>query len=154
MADLIVVLPLYLANASMLYVWRKKLFGKIQERLDIPISEKFLGKRRTVFGAMWIMLVTLAGYLAIGKGPLVLPGLFMLAAIYLNCFAKRQLGMKEGSSPFPPFDQLDFFAGGVFGLCLGGIYISDLLLLSVLTFFLHLGGNMLAYKLGLKDVWW
>ena len=155
--DLLLCLPLYFSNATLLILWRLKIFGRLpvfgSEIFKKPFSEKLFGKVRNLQGLAYVALATAAGYwLTIGQA-LILPGIFMYAGMLSNSFVKRRLGLKWGA-PFPPFDQLDFLAGGLFGLYLIGYQIDSLLFIVLLTFFLHLSSNMIAYKLGLKDVWW
>jgi len=155
--DLMLCVPLYFSNASLLVLWRLGIFGRLpvfkSRLMSRPISEELFGKVRTLQGVLYVTLATAAGYLILLGRPLLLPGLLMAACMLANSFTKRRLGLKWGA-PFPPFDQLDFLAGGLAGLYLSGIQVGSLLLIVPFTFFLHLGGNMIAYKLGLKDVWW
>jgi len=101
-----------------------------------------------------VMLATaLVGYFALFGQLLLLPAVGMLAGTHLSSFFKRRVWLKEGSSA-PVLDQLDFFVGGVIGLALSGFYLADLPAMAILTFAVHLASNMIAYKTGLKDVWW
>jgi len=150
-------LPLYFANATLLILWRLKVFEKLpifgSAIFRKPFSEKLFGKVKNLQGFAYVVLATAAGYWLVAGEPLLLPGIFMYLCMLGNSFVKRRLGLAWGS-PFPPFDQLDFLVGGLFGLYLNGYQIDNLLIILPLTFFLHLSSNMLAYKLGLKDVWW
>lgn len=150
--DLVLLLPLYLANAALLPVMRRRLLGNLHG-IDAPVCERAFGKSRTWLGLAFILVsVTLCYALLLGR-VCVLPALGMIAGVHAASLLKRCLGMKD-SSPFPPVDQLDFFVGGVFGLALCGVYLSEPLVMAVITFFIHLFSNMIAYKAGLKDVWW
>jgi len=150
--DLALALPLYFANASLLFVMRRGLLGKLH-RMDRPVCEGLFGKNRTWMGAGLIVLVSASGYFLLGKGFLVLPALGMIAGVHISSMLKRGMMMKE-SLPLPPIDQLDFFIGGAAGLALCGLYFSDLPMMMVLTFFIHLISNVIAHLAGLKDVWW
>lgn len=155
--DILFCLPLYLANAVLLILWRLKIF----DRLPIfgsaifrkPFSERLFGKVRNLQGLAFVTLSTAAGYLLVAGEFLILPGMFMYLGMLANSFVKRRLGLAWGA-PFPPFDQLDFLAGGLLGLYLSGYQVGSLLFILPLTFILHLVSNMIAYRLGLKDVWW
>ena len=80
-------------------------------------------------------------------------------------FFKRRFKIKEGKA-WVPFDQLDFIFGGfifalLFELITGGfsgellyVYLILLFVAILVVPFLHLGVNFLAYKMGLKKVWW
>lgn len=85
----------------------------------------------------------------------VLSGAGALLGDLLKSFVKRRLKIKDGGV-LPFFDQLDFILGATFFLVLGGFEISweAFWLTIIFTPILHLGVNILAYKLGLKKVWW
>jgi len=155
--SLVLCLPLYIANAGILFFWRLGLFDRIpllkNEFFRRPLSKPLFGIHRNLQGALFIVAVSSVGYLLLLGKLIILPGVLMFVAILANSYLKRRLGMKDGS-PFPPLDQLDFLAGGIAGLYLSGYYIDNVALVAAATFFLHLGANMLAYRLGLKDVWW
>ncbi len=76
----------------------------------------------------------------------------------LGSFIKRRLGLMRGR-PAPPLDQLGFL---VFSLIITWTIMgpqswanfSTVIFLLLLTFFLHIGTNMAAYLLGLKDRWY
>ena len=73
-------------------------------------------------------------------------------------FVKRRIGFQRGKS-FPVLDQLGFL---VFALlfasvhpAFGSLYTTDVILTGILiTPVLHVATNVIAYKLGLKDVPW
>ncbi len=69
-------------------------------------------------------------------------------------FIKRRLNINPGGS-FPIIDQLGFL---VFALGLTAIFyevpLKYVFILLPLTLGAHLGANILAYKAGIKDVWW
>lgn len=155
--DLLLCLPLYFANAILLVLWRLRIFDRLpvfgSGMFRRPFSEKLFGKVRNPQGLCFVALATAAGYWLVVGEALFLPGIFMYLGMLANSFVKRRLGLKWGAA-FPPFDQLDFLAGGLFGLYLAGYQVGSLPFIVPLTFFLHLFSNMVAYKLGLKDVWW
>lgn len=72
----------------------------------------------------------------------------------LKSFFKRQFNKKPGA-PWPPFDQIDFI---VIGLILSSfVYFPGwniILIILIITPVLHVGVNMISYKLGMKDVPW
>jgi len=71
-----------------------------------------------------------------------------------NSFLKRRLGYPIGKS-LPFIDQLDFIVGAIFAYYLAfGFFPDNSILIIILTLFLHPLSNMVAYKLGLKEVWW
>lgn len=71
----------------------------------------------------------------------------------IGSFLKRRLGIERGR-PAPILDQLDFVIGAILvARLLGFIYDSrTILIILVITPFLHVGANALGYLLGLKDV--
>ncbi|MDP3065593.1 MAG: CDP-archaeol synthase, partial [Methanobacteriaceae archaeon] len=67
---------------------------------------------------------------------------------------KRRLKVERGR-PAPLLDQLDFVIGAlVFASLLITIPFNLIILIIIITIFLHLGANMIAYLLGMKDVWY
>ncbi|WP_457549250.1 CDP-2,3-bis-(O-geranylgeranyl)-sn-glycerol synthase [Archaeoglobus sp.] len=76
----------------------------------------------------------------------------------VGSFVKRRFGVERGKS-FPILDQLTFLITAY--LLASGcnafykLFTWDVILVGiVVTPILHLAINVLAYKLGLKDVWW
>ncbi|MEA4957369.1 hypothetical protein SDC9_34124 [bioreactor metagenome] len=69
-------------------------------------------------------------------------------------FIKRRIGIGRGK-PAPILDQLDFIAGA---LILASLYttisIETVIIIAVLTLIIHLISNMIAYLIGMKDVWY
>jgi CDP-2,3-bis-(O-geranylgeranyl)-sn-glycerol synthase len=172
-------LPIYVANgcASL-----SRSIPKLRE-WDTPVDlgltlkgERLLGKGKTfrgfVFGTLYSLLVGLAQYyitkqvnfnylvlfndISLSTSLLLalLQGFGGLVGDTVKSFFKRRIGIKSGR-PWPPFDQLDFLIGGVaFGAL---IYIPEwkvLLVLFIITPLAHFLTNVMAYVLGLKDVWW
>ncbi|MDL2246643.1 CDP-2,3-bis-(O-geranylgeranyl)-sn-glycerol synthase [Methanobrevibacter sp. OttesenSCG-928-K11] len=72
----------------------------------------------------------------------------------LGSFIKRRLNIGRGE-PAIFLDQLDFVFGAL--LLTSIVFTFDLyfiLLTAILTFILHASTNMIAYLLGIKDVWY
>lgn len=83
-----------------------------------------------------------------------LAGFGALFGDLLKSFIKRRLGIDSGR-PFFPFDQWDLVVGSYVLLIVYVPIPADyLLILLIITPFLHLAANMIAYQLGLKEVWW
>ena len=78
-----------------------------------------------------------------------------LAGDIAAAFAKRRLGLPRGA-PAPLLDQLDFYAGALVALRLAGAVAEPLTatLLAPVVVLLHRTTNMVAYRLGLKNVPW
>lgn len=66
-------------------------------------------------------------------------------------FIKRRFGFKRGR-PLPVLDQLDFVIGA---LLLASVFVIPeleiIIILLVITPFIHLGTNLIGYKLGVKS---
>ena len=72
----------------------------------------------------------------------------------VGSFTKRRMGLQSGE-PAPIMDQLDFVAGAlILSLLVVKISWEFFIIIAVLTLILHLGSNMIAYLLGIKDVWY
>ncbi len=72
----------------------------------------------------------------------------------VGSFIKRRLNFERGK-PVPLLDQLDFV---VFALLFVSLLINlswqMIILILFVSIFLHLGANMFAYAIGIKDVWY
>ncbi len=72
----------------------------------------------------------------------------------VGSFIKRRIGLQSGE-PAPIMDQLDFVVGAlVLSLLVVNISWEFFFIIAILTLILHLGSNMIAYLLGIKDVWY
>ncbi|WP_248517540.1 CDP-2,3-bis-(O-geranylgeranyl)-sn-glycerol synthase [Salinarchaeum laminariae] len=130
--------------------------------------------RGTAFGigaglALALLLDAVAGDVGSALG-VELPGVPIAAAIALPAgamagdvgasFLKRRTGRERGAA-FPGVDQLDFVIGalGLTALVAWDWFVDVftpgvLLAVAVLTPALHVGTNVIAYQLGLKDEPW
>ena len=90
-------------------------------------------------------------------GGLVLGFLMAFGALLgdlVGSFIKRRIGLQSGE-PAPIMDQLDFVVGAlILSLLVVKISWEFFIIVAVLTLILHLGSNMIAYLLGIKDVWY
>jgi CDP-2,3-bis-(O-geranylgeranyl)-sn-glycerol synthase len=69
-------------------------------------------------------------------------------------FIKRRLNIQRGK-PAIFLDQLDFVIGAlVLGSIVFVIPLNLIIIIIILTFFLHILTNIIAYLLGIKDVWY
>lgn len=69
-------------------------------------------------------------------------------------FIKRRFNVERGK-PVPLMDQLDFVVGAlVFASLIVVIPLNLIIVIIVITLFLHLGANIIAYLLGMKNVWY
>ncbi|MDD6285125.1 CDP-2,3-bis-(O-geranylgeranyl)-sn-glycerol synthase [uncultured Methanosphaera sp.] len=106
------------------------------------------------FNISAIQITMVSGY--IPKGLLIglLLGFGALIGDAIGSFIKRRLNFERGK-PVPLLDQLDFVVVAL-------IFISPfiqltwqmILIILVVSVFLHLGANIFAYLIHLKDVWY
>ena len=101
-----------------------------------------------------------AGIANCGAGTYVLAGLLLgcgaMAGDLLGSFIKRRQGLARGK-PSLVMDQLLFLALALLfasPLADGLLTLEAVLFLSVLTYFVHVGANVVANRLGLKKVPW
>jgi len=154
------IIPAYIANLSALT------FGGTT---PVDFGKTFFDGRRVIGdGVTWKGLIygTITGTL-VGTIGGVLTGdpvyglivgfLLSFGALLgdaVGSFIKRRLGVDKGK-PFPILDQLDFIAGA---LILVSIYTTiswdAIIIIAVLTVIIHLISNIVAYTIGLKDVWY
>lgn len=69
-------------------------------------------------------------------------------------FIKRRLNIGRGK-PAPLLDQLDLVIGAlIFASLVVTIPFNLIIVIVIITVFLHLGSNIIAYLLGMKNVWY
>ncbi|HEX3014237.1 MAG TPA: CDP-2,3-bis-(O-geranylgeranyl)-sn-glycerol synthase [Methanobacterium sp.] len=69
-------------------------------------------------------------------------------------FIKRRIGIERGN-PAPFLDQLDFVIGAlVFASLIVFIPLNMIIIILIISVVLHLLTNMIAYLIGMKDVWY
>lgn len=169
-------LPLYLANmAPVIMKWLPFLDAPIDGGATYK-GQRVLGKGKTWRGLVFAVIFALVAiavqkYLYVsnvffqelslfdyGRSDVWLLGILLgLGAIggdALKSFFKRRRGIKSGGA-WPPFDQLDFIIGG---LLLGSIVywpgLEAVLIIAIISPFLHWLTNFISFKLGIKDVPW
>lgn len=157
--------PLYTANASAM------LFGgktPLDFHRTFSDGQPIFGKGKTWKGTgMGILIGTFTGFIlgyffplfttTVSNEYVLYAFLLSLGAILgdvVGSFIKRRLKMKRGD-PAHILDQLDFVVGGV----LLSIMVSKpdwtgLILLIMITPFMHLAFNRIAYYIGIKSVPW
>ena len=90
-------------------------------------------------------------------GGLILGFLMAFGALLgdlVGSFIKRRIGLQSGE-PAPIMDQLDFVVGAlILSLLVVRISWKFFLIIAVLSIVLHLCSNIVAYLLGIKDVWY
>ena len=69
-------------------------------------------------------------------------------------FIKRRFNVERGR-PVPLMDQLDFVVGAlILASLVVSIPLNLIIVIVIITLFLHLGANIIAYLLGMKNVWY
>jgi CDP-2,3-bis-(O-geranylgeranyl)-sn-glycerol synthase len=157
------IIPLYVANATPILF-----HGKIPVDMGKKYKgERILGKGKTILGALCGVLGgTFVGLLF----AYIFPQMFILIPNYsiliillsagaiigdmVKSFVKRRMGIKSGGRWFL-VDQLDFIIGGlVFSLIVRLPELWIVIVLLVVTGFIHSTTNIIAFKLKLKKVPW
>lgn len=172
------MLPAYIANmAPVIFQWipmgrgpidsgktwrGKRIFGDHKTWRGIVVG--ILLAITTIFLQLWLFEIpffqniSLIIYPMLTPSPLIIIGFLVgfgaMAGDLLKSFFKRQLGIPSGK-PWIPFDQLDFVIGALIAVSI--FYVPPTLhifIIIILTPFLHLFINLIAYGLKLKKVWW
>jgi CDP-2,3-bis-(O-geranylgeranyl)-sn-glycerol synthase len=152
------ILPAYLASLSP--VWFR-LRG--ETRLDFGMSFRgrpILGESKTVRGFIGGALV--GSFLGLLQEIIfgrvngfvlgILLGIGAMTGDAVKSFFKRQLDIKPGE-PWIPFDQIDFLIGAlVFSSLVEKPSFLEVLLLLLVTPFLHFLSNLIHFRMGLKEV--
>ena len=154
------MLPAYLANMSAL------VFGG-GKPLDMGVALAD-GKRLIGDGATWrgtgagtcvgLIVGGLQGFISgsVLAGALtgLLLGLGALLGDAAGSFIKRRISIERGR-PAPILDQLDFVFGALLLVSpLVNLPLYYIVLIMVITVVLHLSANIVAYLMGMKDVWY
>lgn len=147
--DILIIAPLHITNDLVFLIMRWQLLGKIHLK-DRPVSKRLFGKNKSWLGMAIILASNMALYLLFTGKLLVFPAIGAAIGVHANSFIKRRLDIPEGNS-LPILDQLDFVIGGIAGLALSGIYLSNLWLMLAFSFALHIMSNVVAYLFGMKE---
>jgi CDP-2,3-bis-(O-geranylgeranyl)-sn-glycerol synthase len=140
-------LPAYFVNSGLLF------FDNSMGGLGVPVSIRWFGPRRGFDGLLFAIFC--GGSAGLLFSNLYL-GVFLGIGSWLGnlggSFLKRRLGIMPGGS-VPGLDQLDFIMGAtLLGLFVKAPKVEYFLLIAIVTLFIHRSMNLLAYKVGLKDV--
>lgn len=156
------LVPLYLSNSTPLLI-----HGKFPIDFYFKIKNKrVLGDGKTILGTfVGIIAGLIAGliYNLLFNIDQIMPNYYQLLVFLvfgailgdiIESFFKRRIGIKRGEQWFI-FDQIDFILGG---LIISSIIrmpeIELVILLLIITFFMHRASNYFAYKIKLKKVPW
>lgn len=172
LTSLLMFLPAFVGNSMPLIVAKTGFLNKyFKMPLDFSKSwngKRILGDNKTIGGIMSAILGGIfVGFIFIlasykGKDWLweleysTIVAFGALIGDSVKSFFKRRMNRKSGAS-WVPFDQIDYVIGG---WIFSGFFIpyeesllSFLFILFVSPIF-HFLANVLAYKIGLKKVWW
>jgi len=156
------VIPLYISNSAPIV-----LHGRIPVDLNLKFNKKrLLGDGKSILGTLvGIIAGFTAGLIFAVVFPInnLIPNYFCLAFLLafggvmgdiIESFFKRRIGLKRGEQ-WLIFDQIDFILGGLLlSLIVRIPEIELILILLIVTFFMHRISNYFAYKIKLKKVPW
>ncbi len=167
-----IILPAYFANSSPVYFTsRMKNLHPIDFNGKFLDGRPILGKGKTfegtisgiavgtVVGWVQVMLQKLGGLGVYFTYQMSLELAFALASAaiigdMIGSFIKRRMGKKRGEESFL-LDTLDFLVPSLLVVYLMvGMDVYTAAFLMVITPMVHRAANILAYKLGMKDVPW
>ena len=154
------MLPAYLANVTALAFGGGKPLDFNHKFSD---GRRILGNgvtwRGTIIGTIIGTLVGVAQSIITGD---IIQGFLLgltlgggaLIGDACGSFIKRRLKLESGR-PAPILDQLDFVVGAlVFASLIVVIPVDLIVIILLISVFLHLGANIIAYLLGIKKVWY
>ncbi len=169
--SLVYILPAYIANASACIFGGGSPLDGGKTFID---GKRLIGNgvsyRGTFFGLLCGILT------AIMEGCMLYSNIFGTTAFYYNVFEwayigfllsfgalfgdmfgsfiKRRIGISQGK-PAPILDQVGFVVFAIlFAYPVVPISFDMIITLLIITPLIHLSANIIAYKLGFKDVWW
>jgi len=141
-------LPAYIASLCIVLFWFSR--GK---RISFKVSQRWLGSNRSYEAAVVAVIcgaITGAVVSSLGLGAAV--GLGAWVGSCAGSFVKRRLGMRSGSRLLI-LDQLDFVLGATL---LGALVVlptlAEFVVIIIVTPFLHILGNLVLFKIGVKSV--
>jgi CDP-2,3-bis-(O-geranylgeranyl)-sn-glycerol synthase len=153
--------PAYLANMTPPFV-------RFWSGWNRPISERWLGAHKTVFGALAGVSVAIGvaliqarihwrgGIVDYDQWPIVglLLGAGAIGGDIVKSFVKRRRGVSPGAR-WVPFDQLDFSIGALLLIApLADLSWRDVAAILAITFVGDIGVNQLAYVLRIRQSAW
>ncbi|MBI2672091.1 CDP-archaeol synthase [Candidatus Woesearchaeota archaeon] len=166
--ELYFALPIYVSNMS-------PVFARRINFLNYPINEKLFGSHKTYRGLVSGILASIIFFYiqlylyrfnAIKSISLInyneinvlligfLAGFGVITGDLIKSYFKRRKNIKPGKS-WIPFDQLDFILGALIVLYpFIKLSLKSILILIVLTPFLHVGANHVAYYIKLRKEKW
>ncbi|MBU1940610.1 MAG: CDP-2,3-bis-(O-geranylgeranyl)-sn-glycerol synthase, partial [Candidatus Thermoplasmatota archaeon] len=176
------ILPAYIANMAAIDVAHIPFLKKYNRPIDdgkLYKGQPIFGKGKTWRGFIGGTLIgTFAGFLQFfysseamvlisditGLESIQLPEMTVILAFLISLgamtgdlvasFGKRRLKLKRGG-PAPLLDQLDYIFGAFFfSWLVTPINLDYFALIVIVSIPLHLGANIVAWLLKMKQVWW
>ncbi len=164
-----IIIPAYIANGTPVVV-AKLLSSRNIIRHPIDFGKIFIDGRRVLgdskswegllSGIIAGLITSLLQYFIEDSSIVIVRGFILsigaMAGDIIGAFIKRRIGLKPGE-PLPIVDQLMFIVIALslaISLNLIKITLVQFIFVLLLTFFLHIITNYIAYKLNLKDVPW
>ncbi|WP_292460775.1 CDP-2,3-bis-(O-geranylgeranyl)-sn-glycerol synthase [Methanothermococcus sp.] len=169
--SLVYILPAYIANASACIFGGGTPLDAGKHFID---GKRIIGNGVTYKGTFFGLLC--GTIVAVLEGIIINLNIMGTAAFYFNTFEwayvgfllslgalfgdmfgsfiKRRIGLAQGR-PAPILDQLGFVVFAIlFAYLIAPISFEMVVMLIIITPIIHLFGNIVAYKLGFKKVWW
>ncbi|KXA90930.1 hypothetical protein AKJ63_02085 [candidate division MSBL1 archaeon SCGC-AAA259D18] len=150
------VLPAYVANATPVMLGGGPPIDGGRKFWD---GNRVLGNGKTIQGfVLGFLAGSVAGFIQIyfwlPYGDWIVAIFLPLGALFgdlFGSFVKRRLGLRRGK-PLPVLDQLDFVLGALF---LASVVVVPelevIIILLVVTPFVHLGTNFIGFRFGVKS---
>lgn len=156
------LVPLYLSNSTPVLI-----HGKIPLDLKLKLkTNRIFGDGKTILGTLVAIIAgLLAGIiynLLFNVDVLISNYYFLLILLVMGAvlgditesFFKRRIGLSRGAK-WDIFDQTDFIIGGLLLSLIARIpEIEIVILILILTYFVHRASNYFAYKIKIKKVPW
>lgn len=161
--------PVYMANMAPVFAKRFRLPG------ERPVAVSLLGSHKTVrgfyagiLGALLMLIIqrNLQGAHILEEITLLdysAQNIFLLGLLFgggtmigdaVGSLFKRRMGISPGGCSMP-LDQLDYVLGAIlFVSIVVHIPWEHIVVLLVVTPFLHIGVNIVGFWMGYKEVWW
>ncbi len=171
-------LPAYCANAVPVILSRYGLMNVLAIRVDFGLKflgDDLFGSTKTyrgilggVLGATFVILIQSIIYIYLPQFKSLfileynLPQILFLGGLMglgeglgdlFKSFIKRRLHIKS-SAPFFPFDQLSFLGALLLSMSLYVPSVGHILTILIVSPLLPVVANLIAFRLGLKKVWW
>lgn len=156
---IIIYLPAFAANGGAVFVKKGTPIDLYKNFID---GKRIFGDGKTFEGLLLALTFGTSLGIVISRfldyGWIIIffvESLFAMIGDMIGAFIKRRLGLPRGYRALG-LDQLDFILGATLGLYLMNIHISVLgiIVISLISFSLHIITNYIAFKLKIKNIPW